>query len=165
MDRKLNVEWTDPALAMQAGRGLTGLEIMQAIGAGRIAPPPAAQVLGVTLLRVANGHIEMGLEPAEWMYNTIGSLHGGMVTTLMDSAMGSAVTSTLDADTMHATLDLHVNFVRPASVRTGPLRAIGRVLHRGSRTSTAEGQLVDAAGNLYAHATTTCLLMQRGERR
>lgn len=159
--RELTIHWTDPAAAADAARGLSGLAVLQRMVAGKIAPPPAAQLIGITIVAVEDGYIEMTLEPAEFMYNTIGSVHGGIVTTLLDSAMGCAVTTKLDATTAHATIDLHVNFVRPATVATGQLRATGRVLHRGARTATAEGRVLDTRQALYAHATTTCLLMPR----
>jgi uncharacterized protein (TIGR00369 family) len=118
-------------------------------------------MIGFRIDLVGDGHVEMVLEPAEYMYNTIGSVHGGVVATLLDSAMGCAVWSVLDAQTAHATLDIHVNFVRPATVGDGPFRAIGQVLHKGSRTATAEGKMIDRNAKLYAHSTTTCLFIPR----
>jgi len=153
--------WGDPIAAMAAGRGLTGREVLEAMAAGRIPTPPAIRLLGIQLDVIREGHVEMTLEPAEYLYNTIGSVHGGVVSTLLDSAMGCSVNTRLDALTACTTLDLHVNFVRPATIAAGRLRAIGRVLHMGSRTATAEGKLVDAAGRLYGHATTTLLLVPR----
>jgi uncharacterized protein (TIGR00369 family) len=146
---------------MAAGRGLTGREVLEGMVAGRIPPPPAIRLLGIKLDVIRDGHVEMILVPAEYLYNTIGTVHGGIVSTVLDSAMGCAVNTTLDALTGCTSLDLHVNFVRPATIEAGPLRAIGRVLHRGSRTATAEGKLVDTTGRLYGHATSTLLIVPR----
>jgi len=159
--RERTVTWGDPLMAMAAGRGLTGREVLDGIAADRIPAPPAIRLLGIVLDVVREGHVEMTLDPAEYLYNTIGSVHGGVVSTLLDSAMGCAVNSRLDATTGCTTLDLHVNFVRAVTIATGPIRAIGRVLHMGSRTATAEGKLMDAAGRLYGHATATLLLIER----
>ena len=159
--REHTFTWGDPVAAAAAGRGLTGREILEAIVARRISAPPAASLVGFWIDVVDEGRVEMILEPAEYMYNTIGSLHGGIVATLLDSVMGCAVWTLLDAHTAHATLEIHANFVRPATVATGPLRAIGRVLHLGSRTATAESRMVDTNARLYAHGSTTCLLTPR----
>jgi uncharacterized protein (TIGR00369 family) len=148
-------------VALAAGRGLTGREVLEAMAAGRIAPPPAILLLGIELEMVGDGRVEMTLQPAEYLYNTIGTVHGGIVATLLDSVMGCAILTKLDAAIGHTTLDIHVNYVRPATIAAGRLRGIGTVLHLGSRTATAEGKLVDTDGRLYAHATTTCLLTAR----
>jgi uncharacterized protein (TIGR00369 family) len=159
--RQRTVSWSDPVEAMAAGRGLTGYEVLTAMAAGRIPAPPAIQLLGIQLDVIREGHVEMLLDPAEYLYNTIGTVHGGILATLLDSVMGCAVLTKLDAASGHTTLDIHVNFVRPATITAGRLRGIGQVLHLGSRTATAEGRLVDAEDRLYGHATTTCLLTAR----
>lgn len=163
MARERTVTWGDPAKAIAAGRGLTGREVLEGMVAGKIAAPPTIRLLGIELDVIREGHVEMSLEPAEYLYNTIGMVHGGIVSTLLDSAMGSAVNTRLDAQTGCTTLNLHVNFVRPVTIEAGRVRAIGRVLHLGSRTATAEGTLVDATGRLYGHASSTLLLTPRAD--
>ena len=160
--RERTFSWSDPRGFTAAGRGLTGRELLEALAAGRISPPPAVELIGIEMVAVGDGHVEMALAPAEYMYNTIGCVHGGILATLLDSAMGCSVLSSLDAKTGHTTLDLHVNFVRPATIDSGRLLAVGDVVHRGTRTATASGKVTDAEGRLYAHATTTCLLTSRG---
>jgi uncharacterized protein (TIGR00369 family) len=159
--RERTFRWSDPREFTSAGRGLTGRQLLEALAAGRIPAPPAVVLIGMQLIVVGDGHIEMALVPAEYMYNTIGCVHGGILTTLLDTAMGCSVLSSLDAKTGHTTLDVHVNFVRPATIDSGRLVAVGDVVHRGTRTATASGKVTDAEGRLYAHATTTCLLTSR----
>lgn len=103
-------------------------------------------------------------EPAEYHYNPIGTVHGGLASTLLDSAMGCAVHSTLPAGAGYTTLELKVNMLRPIAVSTGRLLCEGRTVHVGGRVATAEGRLTDEAGKLYAHATTTCMLFRSPEK-
>src|SRR5690606_33755904 len=98
-------------------------------------------------------------EPGEFHYNPIGSIHGGLAATLLDSAMGCAVHSTLPAGVGYTTLEIKVNYMRPLRIERGEVRCEGRVIHRGGRTAVADGRVVDADGKAYAHATTTCLIL------
>ena len=99
------------------------------------------------------------IRPAEIHYNPIGMVHGGIPCTLLDSAMGCAVHTTLPAGVGYTTLELKVNIIKAIGKDSGPLRAEARVLHAGRSTAVAEGRLVDRAGTLYAHATTTCIVL------
>jgi uncharacterized protein (TIGR00369 family) len=163
--RERIVTWSDPADAIAAARGLTGREVLEAMAARRIPPPPVAQLLGMEFITIGDGHVEMALESAEYLYNTIGSVHGGVLATVLDSVMGCAVATKLDAGTRYTTLDLHIRFVRAPTIESGRLRAIGHVLHLGSRTATTEGNVMDAAGRLCAHGTGACLLFPRTDGR
>ena len=98
--------------------------------------------------------------PAEFHYNPAGHVHGGFAATVLDSAMGCAVYSTVDVGWTYTTIEIKVNYLKPITVQTGPLRGTGTLLHRGRRTAMAEGRLEDASGRLLAHATTTCLIWQ-----
>ena len=98
-------------------------------------------------------------EPAEQHYNPIGVVHGGLAMTLLDSAMGCCVHTRLPAGTAYTTLEVKVNLVRAITAKTGLIRATGKVIHLGGKTATAEGRLEDAAGKLYAHGTTTCIIL------
>ena len=97
--------------------------------------------------------------PGEQQYNPIGVVHGGLALTLLDSAMACAVQTQLPPGSGYTTLEVKVNLVRAITTRTGKLRAIGKVLHSGSRIGTAEGRLEDLSGKLYAHGTTTCIVL------
>jgi uncharacterized protein (TIGR00369 family) len=96
--------------------------------------------------------------PAFRHYNPIGTVHGGFAATLLDSALGCAIFSTIAKGDTWTTLELKFNLVRPLSKDTGPVRAEGRIVHRGRTVATSEGDLKDRAGKLYAHATTTCMI-------
>jgi uncharacterized protein (TIGR00369 family) len=138
----------------------TGLETIEAIFAGQLPPPPIAELMGFRGVEVEPGRAVFELEPGPQHYNPIGSVHGGVAMTLLDSAMGCAIHSLLDAGVLYATLEVKTNFVRPITVDTGLVRCEGTVLHSGSRVATAEGRVVDAEGKLLAHGTTTCLILR-----
>jgi uncharacterized protein (TIGR00369 family) len=159
MERALSVTWSDPHAAFEEGRKLTPIEHLRAIRDGRIPDPPIARLLGMRLSAVEDGSASFELTPAEQHYNPIGAVHGGIAFTLLDSAMGCAVQTRCPAGKGYTTLELKVNLVRAITLQTGVLRASARVVHLGSRTATAEGRLEDAAGKLYAHGTSTCLIL------
>jgi uncharacterized protein (TIGR00369 family) len=93
------------------------------------------------------------------MRNPLGSVHGGIGMTLLDSATGAAVHTTLPAGQGYATLETKVNLVGAITPDTGEVRAVGNVVYRGGRVATAEGRLTDRSGALLAHATSTCLIL------
>jgi uncharacterized protein (TIGR00369 family) len=157
--RTLTVSWQDPRALAQAGRAMSGIEFLRAIRDGRLPPPPIAELLGFRLVEVDSGHAVFEMRPGEQHYNPIGVVHGGIAMTLLDSAMGCAIHSHMPAGAAYTTLEAKTHLVRAVSADTGVLRAIGKAVHLGSRVATAEGRLVDAAGKLYAHATTTCLIL------
>jgi uncharacterized protein (TIGR00369 family) len=156
--RTLTVSWEDPRALAEAGRGLSGLEYLRKIVAGELPRPPISALMNFGLEELGEGFAVFTVEPAEYHYNPIGVVHGGLAATLLDSAMGCAVHSVLPAGTGYTTLEIKVNFIRPLTAGTGRVRCEARLIHRGGRTATAEGRVVDGAGKLYAHATTTCLV-------
>lgn len=159
MPRTLSVSWSDPQALAEAGRSMPGIDFLRAIRDARLPPPPFAVLLGMRLVEVESGHAVFEVLPAEQHYNPIGVVHGGLAMTLLDSAMACAVQTQVRAGSGYTTLEVKTNLVRPVTAQTGRLRAIGKVLHGGSRIATAEGRLEDAAGKLYAHATTTCIVL------
>ena len=152
--------WQDPLASAQAAKGLAGIDFLRKIIAGELPAPPIAHTLDYALLEVEEGRAVFGIQPAEIHYNPIGMVHGGIPCTLLDSAMGCAVHSTLPAGVGYTTLELKVNIVKAIGQDTGYLRAEARLIHAGRSTAVAEARLVDAAGKLYAHATTTCLILR-----
>jgi len=147
--------------AVERGRELSGLEQMRALIAGEIPPPPIAELMGFTLVSVDEGHALFRGEPGEQHLNPLGSVHGGFAATLLDSALGCAVHTTLPAGIGYTTLELSVNLVRGITPATGPVLAEGHVLHAGRRTATAEARLTaEDGGALLAHAKTTCLILR-----
>ena len=135
-----------------------GLSFAKAIIAGTLPQPPISELLGFHLIEAENGRAVFEGVPAFRLYNPIGSVHGGFAATLLDSALGVAIFSTLAKGEAWTTLELKVNFVRALSKDSGPVRAEGRIVHRGRTVATSEGDLKDGAGKLYAHATTTCMI-------
>jgi uncharacterized protein (TIGR00369 family) len=162
IERARHVTWQDPLATARGATGRSGLSFLRAILEGAIAPAPIQATLGFELIAVDEGLARFRLVPGEHLYNPMSSVHGGVACTLLDSAMGSAVMSTLDEKTGYSTVDLSVHLTRAIATQTGAIVAEGRVLHRGSRVATAEGRLSDDKGRLLAHATSTCLLLERG---
>jgi uncharacterized protein (TIGR00369 family) len=135
-----------------------GLEFLQSIISGKNPNPPICEVLNFHLTEAEKNRVVFSGTPEWRFYNPIGSVHGGWAATLLDSALGCAIFTTLDKGDKWTTLDLKINYVRGLTKVSGLLRAEGRVIHRGSTVATSEGDLKDAAGKLYAHATTTCMI-------
>jgi uncharacterized protein (TIGR00369 family) len=138
---------------------LSGLEVMGLVASGALPPPGIATLLGMRLVEVAEGRAVFELEPDERMLNPIGSIHGGIAATLLDSAMGCAVHTSLPARSSYTTAQLAVHYVRGMQPGMGTVTATGTVVHLGRRQATAEGRLVGPDGRLIAHGTTTCLVL------
>lgn len=136
-----------------------GLDFLQSIIDGRLPHPPMSETLGFHLTDVSSGRAVFEGEPALHHYNPFGSVHGGFAATLLDSALGCAILSTLVKGEFCTTLELKLNYTRTVLADSGPLRAEGRVLHRGRNVAIADGDLKDGAGKLYAHATTTYMIL------
>ena len=160
MERTKTVRWSDPSDGAEAARNLSGIEWLRAMARREAPPPPLADVLGFRLEQIEEGHVVVTLEPAEYHYNPMGVLHGGMAATLFDSSLGCAVQTMLPAAHAAPTMQLQVNYVRPISVRTGKVFCSGRVIHIGKRSAIAEGRLTDTNGKLYAHATGTFIVTE-----
>jgi uncharacterized protein (TIGR00369 family) len=161
IDRARQVTWQDPLATARGAEGRTGLAFLKAILERSIPPAPIQATLGFELIAVEQGIARFRLLPAEHLYNPMNGVHGGVACTLLDSAMGSAVMTTLDEKSGYSTVDIIVHLTRPISTKTGPIVAEGRVVHRGSRIASAEGRITDGEGRLLAHATATCILMER----
>ena len=161
--RTRTITWTDPAKSRFRGRGLNGYERLVAIQRGELAPPPAAALLGLDLDEVVPGRTVFSMLADEVHENPMGTMHGGVVAALVDTAMGCALSSRLPADAAFTTLELKTNYVRAITQATGRIYAEGTVLHSGGRVATTEARVHDSNGTLYAHATSTCLIL-RGTR-
>jgi uncharacterized protein (TIGR00369 family) len=160
--RRRSYGWEDPAVSAATARELDGISFLREIAAGRIPPPPIAATLGFGLVSVEPGRAVFDIVPAEYHYNPIGSVHGGVYATLCDSACGCAVHSMLPAGAYYTSMDLSVRFIRPVTIGSGRLLCEGTVTHLGSRTALAEARLTGADGRLYAHATSSCLIVRPG---
>jgi uncharacterized protein (TIGR00369 family) len=158
--RTRTFSWEDPAAAPSARAGRSGLEVIEAMRDGEVAPAPIMRLLDMALVEAERGRAVFALEPAEWMYNPIGSVHGGIAATILDSCMGCAVHTTLEAGVGYTTTDLQVRYARGMTTDTGTVLAEGTVVHAGRRLATAQGRLVvKATGKLLAHATTGCIIL------
>ncbi|HKW70597.1 MAG TPA: PaaI family thioesterase [Candidatus Dormibacteraeota bacterium] len=156
--RSRTVTWEDPFIVLRAAAGRSGLEVLQDMIARKLPPPPIALLMGFLAVHIQEGKAVFEGEPGEYLYNPIGVVHGGYAMTLLDSAMGVAVHSTLKAGERYTTLEVKANFVRAITVDTGLVRCEGNVIYRGNTIATAEGRLTTADGKLLAHGTTTCLI-------
>ena len=154
------ITWEDPTAAVQTGKTISGIAYLKALQSGEFPPPPIAVLIGMWITEVSEGRVVFAAEPAEYHYNPLGTVHGGVMATLLDSALGCAVQSMLPAGTSYTTLELKVNYLRPVTAKTGTLYCEGKIIHVGGRIATAEGRLTDAGGKLYAHGTTTCIILR-----
>ena len=159
--RERTIAWEDPFLTVQAAPGKTGLELIHMVFGGTLPRPPIAVTMGFEGVEAEEGRAVFEGEPDESLYNPIGVVHAGYAMTLLDSAMGCAVHTTLAVGERYTTLEVKANFVRAITLDTGRVRCEGVVVHRGSTTATAEAKLIaKASGKLLAHATTTCLIIR-----
>lgn len=158
MKRERSHSWDDPTPLADRDPSLSGLETLRLVISGKLPQPPMAHLMGIRLVEVANGRAVFASTPGEFHYNPLGSVHGGFGATLLDSATGCAVHSTLDAGDDYTTLELKINFLRPLTHATGEVRGVATVIHAGRTTALAEGRIEDAGGKLYAFATSTCLI-------
>ena len=142
-------------------RALTGLEYFQRIMDGSVAPPPMVELLGMRMTELSTGRVVFVATPEERFYNGLGVAHGGWAATVLDSALGCAVNSAMAAGRLFTTLELTINYNRPLRKEVGEVRCEAAIVHAGSRTATAEARIVDAAGKIYAHGTTICMLVER----
>jgi uncharacterized protein (TIGR00369 family) len=148
------IGWADPGQL----RERSGMQVFEAIFAGHLPRPPIGETLDFLLVHVEPGLAVFQGRPQTRHYNPLGSVHGGWFATLLDSAVGCAVHSTLPAGKAYTTLELKVNIVRSLTDAVSLVRAEGKVVHAGRQVATAEGRLTGPDGRLYAHASTTCLI-------
>lgn len=136
--------------------GMSGMDFFEGMTNGEIPPPHMAATGAFVIVSFEYGHVVMQGSPETKFQNTIGSIHGGWIATMLDSALGCAVHTTLSAGRGYATAELKVSYFRPLSAPFTLVRAEGRVLSVGNKIAFAEGSLVGADGKKYAHATSTC---------
>ena len=159
MGRTRTYSWVDPRDLLELAQSRAGLEFTRTLlAAGEDGRMPIAATVGFRLVEVDEGRVVFEGEVGEHLYNPIGVVHGGVAATLLDSAAGSAVHTTVPAGAGYTTLDLSVHFLRPVTMDTGRIRAIGTVLNRGRRTALAHAELRDDSDRLLAHGTSSCML-------
>ena len=151
---------TDPSL-LDVRVAIGGLAFFKKMMAGELPPPPLVALLGFRLVEVESGRVVFAGTPAETFYNGLGVAHGGYAATMLDSALGCAINSTMPPGRLFTTLELKINYTRPLRREVGEVRCEAKVIHAGNRTATSEARIVDAAGKIYAHGTTTCIVIER----
>lgn len=157
-ERRRVITWQDPMATASVGRTLSGLDYLRALQSGALPPPPSRELIGFDFEVIEPGRVVLVMTPAEYHYNPLGSVHGGIAATLLDSVMGCAVHSMLPAGRGYTTIEIKVNYLKPMTVETGLVRAEGKTIQVGRQIAMAEARIADAEGRLYAAATTTCLV-------
>ncbi len=160
-ERTRTYTWSEPVSFAESGEP-SGRAYLQAMVEGRLPQPPIGATLGFFLAEIGDGHAVFEGEASEFVLNPLGVVHGGLALTLVDSAAGCAVQTRLPEGAGYTTLETKANFVRPILAGTGTLRCIGRALHVGRTTATAEARLEGPSGRLYAHGTSTLLVFGPG---
>ena len=160
--RTREVAWHDPMPPLASLRAMPGLDFLQGMIDGHISPPPIAASLGFEIVSVAPGTAEFRLEPQEFHFNPLGLVHGGVLCTLLDTVIGCAVHTTLDTGWGYTSIDLNVTYLRPVTLKTGMLTAIGTLSKGGRRVSFASGEIRDATGATIATGTSSLLMFEPG---
>ncbi|MEX6688322.1 PaaI family thioesterase [Danxiaibacter flavus] len=150
--------WDDPLAGASKARTMSGMEYLQAMSSGEIPLPPLLYTLGFSKPEIAEGEATFLFEPQEYHFNPLGSVHGGVITAVLDSAMGCTLQSVLPKGTGYTTLELKVNFLKGINLQTPVLSATGKIIHKGKTTALVEADLRDKEGVVYAHAVSTCLM-------
>ena len=161
-ERTRTFTWEDPMKGAMEATQMSGYDYLQAMGDGKIPLPPILHTLDFKVNHLEKGVVIFSFEPQEFHYNPIGSVHGGVITAILDSAMGCSLHSLLDAGVGYTTLELKVNFLKAVNTKTGLLKAVGKVINAGSRSALVEAQLIDESGKIYAHAVSTCMILKHG---
>lgn len=154
------VTWQDPRPYIQAIREMPGLDFLNAIKDGRFPRPPFGQMLDIEPIEVLPGRVIFSMDPDEYHFNPMGTVHGGVLATLLDSAMGCAVQSLLPAGVGFTTLEIKVNYLKAILPDRGKIFAEGTIVHSGRSSAVAEGRVFDGAGTRYAIASTTCAILR-----
>lgn len=140
-------------------RTMSGLEMLRAVAAMPMdVRPSIGRLIGMSFDSVEPGEVVFSVETRPEFSNPLGQVHGGICATLLDSAMGCAVHTELEAGVGYGTVEMKINYIRSVPTDGMKLTATGRVVHLGGRTAVAEGRVVDDHGRLVAHGSETCLI-------
>lgn len=152
--------WEDTVKGIEVITGIPGLDYLNAMHAGTLPLSPLVKTLDFRVNSIEKGKVVFSFLPQEFHYNPLGSVHGGVLSALLDSAMGCTLHSVLEAGSRYTTLELKTNFLKAITIKTGLLKATGKILHIGSRTALLEAEITDDAGKIYAHGTSTCMILK-----
>ncbi|GGC64709.1 PaaI family thioesterase [Hoyosella rhizosphaerae] len=161
--RQRQYSWSDPHATHGQHVSLSGLDFISSLARGEIDHSPAAHTLGFRVTKAESGSATIDLTPSEYHYNAVGSVHGGILTSILDSAMGFAISTTLPPGVGYTSLDVTVQFIRAVTESTGTITATGTAQHTGKTTATALGEIRDSTDRLIATATTRCMLFPAKE--
>ncbi len=156
--RETTVRWHDTAEGLAVLPTLSGIEFLKKMKLGEVPPPPIASHVAMELVEVGDGTVTFSCQPNESHYNPIGMVHGGLVCTLLDSALGCAAHTKLPAGIGYTSIEIKVNYLRPVTSESGPLICVGRVTKPGRRVSFAGGEVVDRNGKTVATASGSLLV-------
>ena len=157
-ERSRTFTWSDPSEAVRQGRKLSGTELFEKMRRGEIAVPPFSQLLGIEVFDTGEGSAKMTLSPQEYHYNPMGCVHGGILATLLDTVMGSAIHTALPAGQGYLTLSINVTFLKPVHEHTGEIMAEGVVVSVSRGVATAEGRIINVRGEICATGTAICMI-------
>ena len=160
MERKRTYQWENPLETAQKAQSLSGLEFLKLIQEGKIPGPPIFETMDFGRSKVSKGKVSFSFEPKEFHYNPIGTVHGGVISTILDSAMGCTVHSVLEKGFVFTTLELKVNFLKAITHKSGRLIATGKLIHVGRSTALVEASLTDEFGKVFAHGVSTCMIIK-----
>lgn len=161
MERTKTISWCDPQRNKRdAVASISGLDYLKAIKENKISPPPVANLVGYKISEVDNGYAAYELDPAEYHYNAFATVHGGILSTLLDTTMTSSVLSTLPKGFSCTTIEIKVNFIKPVTADTGILKCEASPIHVGKKLATVEGKMKDKNGVIHAHGVSTCYIFK-----
>lgn len=164
-NRIRTITWDDPREAIRRIRELSGVQFLDEMRRGRLPQPPFGKLLGMDMFYAGEGRVIMTLQPHEVHYNPMGCVHGGILSTLLDSVMSAAVHTALPAGTGYLTREITITFHRAVYERTGEILADGRIVSVEGRRATAEGRIIASDDKVYASGKATCVVFDQAGRR
>ena len=163
MERMRTIVWDDPQINKRDSvSSISGLDYLRAIRDGNISPPPVAKLIGYQIKEVDYGFAAFELHPGEHLYNPFATVHGGILSTLLDTTMTAAVLTTLQQNITCSTVEIKVNFIKPVSAESKLVRCEARIIHVGRKLATVEGRIKGENDELYAHGVSTCMIFKVG---
>ncbi|MFD2033772.1 PaaI family thioesterase [Belliella marina] len=158
-NRKRTYEWMNPLETADKAKTMSGFDFLNSISKGETPLPPIAETLEFHPLSVEIGRVVFEFEAKEYHYNPIGSVHGGVISTVLDTVMGCTVHSMLPQGVIYTTLELKINFIKAVTIKNGKMKAEARIIHLGKNTALVEADLRDEQGHVYAHGVSTCMII------
>ncbi len=159
-NRERIIHWDDPQNSVRDANAVSGLDYLLSIKEGKTSPPPIAFLVGYKISKIEKGLAVYNFNPKEYHYNPAATVHGGIISTILDTAMTASIISALEKGVGCLTTEMKVNFIRPITADSGILSCEGRLVHFGKRLALAEGRLKDSKGSLYAIGIGSCIIFK-----